>query len=164
MDLNKLYKACEKFEKLAQQKIVLDPKKKNIDFWSKFLYNAIISYSTFLRSPQVAKSIFDANAQYHQTLATGQDVQLKQTEQLLTSFQEAETKLVAAGVNAVDALKKKGMTNLNPNILNILKVNLETLRDAIDFSKYQHFYLPRPGEPKDIIELDNYTAENNPGY
>jgi hypothetical protein len=168
MKFDKILNACSEFEKLAQQtksKIVLDPKKQNVYFWSNFLYNALVSYSDLLRTPQNAKNVFDGIAQYLKAPAYNQGLELKQVEQIATAMQEAEAKLQQAGINPLDALKEAGFTNLNANTLNLLKANLDTLKEAKDFSKYQHYYLPRPGmpDPRSVIELDD-TDNGGPGY
>jgi len=58
------------------------------------------------------------------------------------------------------------MVNLNSNTLNVIKGNLQALKEATDFTKYQHYYLPQKGaaHPKDVIELDEPQAEKGPGY
>lgn len=167
MKISDLYKACEEFEKRAQQKIQIDPSKKNIDFWSRFLYNTLGSYSQYLRAPQDAKRVFDAVSNHIKSPAYTVDTDAKYVDMLLTSLEEASSKLQQAGVNPIDALKQKGMSNLNPGMLDVLKKNLETLRDGKDFSQYQHFYLPRHGDvhPKDVIEIDEPIKDKNgPGY
>lgn len=172
MKLKDLLKACSEFEKLAQQapnnkaKIVLDPKKKNIYFWTNLLYNALVSYSDLLRTPQNAKNIFDSIAQHLKAPAYGRDAELKQIDAILAAIQEAETKLQQSGIDPLESLKQSGFTNLAPNALATIKSNLNTLREATDFSKYQHYYLPRPGmpDPRGVIELDEPEENNSPGY
>lgn len=166
MDIDRLYKNCFLFQRMAQ-KIILDPSKKNLEFWTNFLYNSLGSIAAFLPSPQIAKSVFNAVAKNHASPAYASDNEIKEINTLLTALEEAENKLKQAGVDPISALKNKGMSNLNPNILNVLKQNLKTLQDGKDFSKYQHYYLPRHGEihPKETIELDELPGDkNNPGY
>ncbi len=166
MNFKTLLHQCAEFAKLADQKIVLDPKKSNIAFWSKFLYNALVSYSQYLRSPQAAKTIFDNIAYYHANSATAPNTDYQQVNTILGAIEEAQNKLRQASVDPISVLQAAGMSNLNPNILDILIKNLQTLLEAKNFSSYQHFYLPRPGQPKDIIELDNQDVpgKNEAGY
>lgn len=169
MKLDELYMACEKFEKLAQQKtapkVVLDPKKSNIEFWSKFLYNAIGSYSYMFSSPKIANDIFKKIAIYNTSPAYGSDKEIREINSIEAALDEASSKLQAAGINPIEALKQKGMQNVNPNILGVIKSNLQVIKEAKDFSKYQHYYLPRSGEvhPKDVIDLDE-KIDKGPGY
>lgn len=173
MKLDELYQACERFEKLAQQpqarpkakpdpRVVLDPKKSNLNFWSKLLYNAIGSYSLLLSSPAAAQTLFNNIATYRRAPAYGGDKPVRDIDAIHQALKEAEERVRQAGKDPIEILKRQGMQNVNPNILNILRSNLEILSAAQDFSKYQHYYLPRPGEAKDVIELDK--EEDKTGY
>lgn len=162
-----LIEGCAKFERLAQQKpekkIVLDPKKKNEDFWGNFLLSAMRSYMYKFPNVQAAKKVFDAVAAYKKAPAYGQDKDFKELNSIDAALQESEERLKSAGLNPIEVLKSKGAQNLNPDIINILRRNLKALIDAEDFSKYQHFYLVPPGSahPKDVIDLD---ADPSAGY
>lgn len=167
MNYVKLVQACNLFSKQAQQtnrKIVLDPKQKNIEFWSNFLYSAIKSYADKFRTPKNAQDTFANVANYLRAPAYASKQELDQLNQIEGALEEAGNKLKSVGMDPVEVLKKKGMTNVNPQILEILKSNLAVLKSGKDFSKYQHYYLVMPGaaHPKDVIELDENTDKT--GY
>ncbi len=143
--------------KQAQTKpIVLDPKKKNKDFWSKFLFNAVKSYAAFLPSPKDAQRIFEAIKAHKQSPAYNADAELRQLDQILGALEECELKLGELRLDPLEVLKNSGMQNIHPNAINLMKSNLETLKAGVNFANYQHYYLLSPGEahPKDVIELD----------
>lgn len=161
---------CLKFEKLAQQnkqekKIVLDPKKKNEQFWGNFLLSAMRSYMYKFPNEQYAKKVFDNIASYKKAPAYGGPgaADVKELNAIEAALKESEEHLRSAGLNPIEVLKSKGAQNLNPDIINILRRNVAALLDAQDFSKYQHFYLVAPGaaHPKDVIDLD---ADQGAGY
>lgn len=171
MSIDKLYKACEKFQKLAEKKIVLDPKKPNIGFWSKFLRNAIASYANMFPNVDFAQRVYDAIAAYHKAPAYSGDGELKEIRAIQQALSEASSRLQQAGLNVVEVLQKLGMQNVNPNIINILLANLkimEAAREGVDIKSagYQHYSLPRAGQanPADIIDLDKPDTSTGPGY
>lgn len=145
--IDNLMDACLKFKKIAQQpvsnkKLVLDPRKSNINFYSNLLFNAIKSYAIFLPTPDKAKLIFDNIAYHKQNQSYNQDqIVINQIDPMMGAIEECQTKLQQSGLNAVDVLKNKGMRNVNPDILNILKTNLETLKEGENFSDYKHYTL-----------------------
>lgn len=171
MSIDKLYKACEKFQKLAQQKIVLDPKKPNLDFWSKFLRNAIGSYANMFPTPEFAQKVYNAIAAHNKAPAYHGDGELREINAIQQALTEASSKIQQAGLNPIDVLKKLGMQNVNSNILNVLLANLkimESAKEGVDIKSvgYQHYSLPRAGQAKqeDIIDLDKPEAGNDSGY
>jgi hypothetical protein len=166
MKYMKLLHACSEFNKGAQQKakqVTIDPKKSNIEFWGKFLHNAIISYAHKFPNQQYAKKVFDAVARYKQAPAYNADTEFKDLTAIDAALEEASEKLRAVGLNPIDVLKSRGMQNVNPEIINILRRNLAVILEVQDFSRYQHFYLVAPGSahPKDLIDLD---ADTSAGY
>ena len=152
MKTDKLLKICDNFQKQAQKKLNLNVK--NINQLGKFLYNAIISYANLLRSPQAAQKIFYEIAEYHKAPAIKDKTLFRNVQTLLTMITEMENRLIKTGADPIKVLQKMGMSNVNPNILNILKNNLQTLLSAQDFSQYQHYFLQPKGQPKDIVEID----------
>lgn len=168
MKYMKISQLCEQFYKIAQAKgsskqPIINPKQKNEIFWSNFLMNAIKSYALKFTSPKQAKAIFDNIAIYNQSPAYHSNQEARDVDAIDAALKEAAKKLTTAGLDPVTVLKRKGMINVNPNILNILHKNLEIIRAAKDFSGYQHYYLQAPGEPKEVIDLDT-PGDNSAGY
>lgn len=163
MNINNLIQACESFEKMAQKiKPKPDPaRQKEVKLWSDTLFAGVRGTANALYSPAAARKIFDSIAQYHKSSAMTDQATFRLVEQLLTAISFSEEKLVGLGLDPIQILNQKGMQNLHKDSLNILKSNLEILRDAQDFSGYRHYYLVSPGAPKDVIELD--TPQPKPG-
>ena len=168
-DLEKIYHDLDaqasQFERLAQKtkSIILDPKKKNIDFYSNLLEHAIISITTLIPSTTTAKQLFDKIVAYKANPSyTEVPKELSEIEACLQALIESENKLQQAGVNAIVALKKK-MPNANTTALAVLKTNLETIRDGKDFSTYKDYAALIPDEflPQEQIEFPDTSG---PGY
>ncbi len=162
MDLGKM---ASVFERLAQQKakpIILDPKKKNIAFYTNLLEHAIISITTLTPSSAAAKQMFDKIAAYRASPAYGAPKELSDVEACLQALIEAESKLQQAGINPMAALKQR-MPNTNLEVLNVLKTNLRILSEAKDFSGYKEFAHLIPDEimPQEEIEFPDTSG---PGY
>lgn len=160
MNIDKLCRACENFEKLAQQTPRV-PKANDSKFWGRLLHHALQSYAQTLTSPLIAKQAFDACALYHKSPATANDAMVKQLGQIEAAIQEGMRRLQALGQDPIAVLTKLGVSNLNPDSLNIMLSNLKVLQEGTDFSKYRHYYLPAHGQAKEVIELDQDTG---PGY
>ncbi len=156
---------ASRFVRLAQKakQVVLDPKKKNIDFYTGLLEHAIQSITSLIPSTTLAKGIFDKIVAYraHPSYA-GAPKELSEIEACLQALIESENKLQQAGVNAIVALKKR-MPNIHPTALTVLKTNLETLRDGKDFSTYKDYAALIPDEmiPQEEIEFPDTSG---PGY
>lgn len=165
MDLGKM---ASVFERLAQQKakekpVILDPKKKNIAFYTNLLEHAIISITTLIPSLATAKQMFDKIVTYKlEGLAYGPLKELQEVEACLQALIEAESKLQQAGTNPMAALKQR-MPNTNLEALNVLKTNLRILSEAKDFSGYKEFAHLIPDEimPQEEIEFPDTSG---PGY
>ncbi len=155
---------ASKFESLAQKaKIVIDPKKKNIDFYTNLLEHAIQSITTLIPSTTLARGIFDKIVAYKANPSyAGAPKELSEIEACLQALIESENKLQQAGVNAIVALKKR-MPNINPTALTVLKTDLVTIRDGKDFSTYKDYAALIPDEilPQEEIEFPDTSG---PGY
>lgn len=161
MNIDKLCRACENFEKLAQQTPRV-PKANDSKFWGRLLHHALQSYAQTLSSPLMAKQAFDACALYHKSPATASSTMMTQLAQIEGALQEGIRRLQALGQDPIAVLTKLGVSNLNPNSLNVMLANLKVLQEGVDFNKYQHYYLPAHGQAKEVIELDQDTT--GPGY
>lgn len=160
--INNLLRACINFEKLAQKQIILDPNKKNIDFYSKFLYSAILSITNLIPNTEAAQKIFQSIATHRKAPGYGADKDLKQVETCLQALIESENKLRQYRIDPFKVLKTK-MPNANPNVLNVLKSNLEILRDGKDFSKYQDYTAMLPDEILTQEQIE-FPDTSGPGY
>ena len=160
MNIDKLCRACENFEKLAQQPPKV-PKANDSKFWGRLLFHALQSYAQALSSPLMAKQAFEACALYHKSPATASDAVIRQLGQIEAAIQEGSSKLQALGQDPIAVLTKLGVSNLNAESLNVILSNLKVLQEGTDFNKYRHYYLPAHGQPKEVIELDQDTG---PGY
>lgn len=145
--ISKLYSDCCIFEKISQvkQDYLSTDKLKAINLWSNTLFAGIKGTSTLLSNPQIAKIIFDGIAEQRKSLRSVDQSKLKDVDALLTALELSEQKLKELQIDPLQVLKQKGMQNLNPQIIDVLKSNLKTLSDGLDFSKYRHYTLNTAG-------------------
>jgi hypothetical protein len=165
MDLDARASQFERLAQVAQPKkpLVLDPKKKNIDFWTNLLEHAIQSVTTLVPSTAAAKQLFDKIAAYKTNPSyLGEPKELSEIEACLQALIESENKLQQVGVGAIVALKQR-MPNIHPTALTVLKTNLGTISEGKDFSTYKDYAALIPDEilPQEEIEFPDTSG---PGY
>jgi len=171
MKISKLLSTCISFEKAAQTagKIVLDPNKSNINFYSKFLYHAVGSYAKLFPTIKAAQTIYNSIANYNSKPAYGiGKSELQKVEEIQGAIIESSSRLRAAGVDPIDALKKMGMQNVHSQTLQILLDNLKLMISAqpnanIQSIGYRHYNLPTAGQIESI-DLDEEPVEPQAGY
>lgn len=162
MKIDRLLHKCAQFEKIAQsQQRPPTAKASDANFWGKLLYHAIQSYANMLTSPVIARQVFNDVVSYMKSPATASNATVRKLGEIDAAIKESMSRLSALNLDPIVVLTKMGAANLNPNSLNVLLSNLKVLQEGQNFDQYQHYYLQPPGQPKEVIDLDQDTG---PGY